>query len=63
MTSLAETVLAATLADIEAAAARIAGDAIRTPALPFPATMTLQGLIETGNGQVRITNALVISTY
>lgn len=32
-------------------------------ALPFPATMTLQGLIETGNGQVRITNALVISTY
>jgi threonine dehydratase len=38
VTNLAETVLSATLADFEAAARRIAKDAIRTPALPFPAT-------------------------
>lgn len=33
---LAPALLAATLADFEEAAARIAGDAIRTPLLPFP---------------------------
>ncbi len=32
-------------------------------ALPFPATLTLQGLIETGGGNVRITNAVVVNGY